>query len=98
VSLFDDDGMPAPGVVEQSMVEQLSRRKPVDLIAHILNDDSFALVHARSAAGLAWIRAHPCPWVVEDMFDHPLIVETDELEEAESASLIVWRVYSGPQV
>lgn len=53
------------------------------------------MARAESAAGLAWIHAHPCPAVVEDICVHPMIVEAYELEEAERAGMVLWRIYSG---
>lgn len=69
-------------------------RRP-DLIAELNSGGDFALVQAESAAGLAWIHSHPCPAVIDDICVHPLIVEAYELEDAERAGLVLWRVYSG---
>ena len=69
-------------------------RRP-DLIAELNADGDFALVRAESKAGLSWIHTHPCPIVVDDFTDHDLIVEAYELEDAERAGLVLWRVYSG---
>ena len=37
-------------------------------------------VRVASAAGRTWTRWYPCPTVVDDIFVHPLIGETRELE------------------
>lgn len=69
--------------------------RPPDLIAELTPGEDFALVRAESKAGLAWIHSHPCPIVVDDLIDHGLIVEAYELEDAERAGLVLWRVHSG---
>ena len=52
-------------------------------------------MRAESKAGLAWIHSHPCPIVIDDPIDYDLIVEAYELEHAERAGLVLWRVYPG---
>lgn len=65
-----------------------------DLIAELTTDADFALVRAECVAGVAWIHSHPCPVAVEDTCMHPLFVEACELEDAERAGLVLWRIYS----
>jgi len=54
-------------------------------------------VRAESTAGLKWIHSHPYPIVVDDPVHHDLIVESYELKDAETAGLVLWRVYPGRQ-
>ena len=71
-----------------------TRGRP-DLIAELNAGGDFALVRAESSAGLAWTHSHPCPIVIDDPIDYDVIVETYELEHAEQAGLVLWRVYPG---
>ena len=68
--------------------------KRPDLIAELHGEADVALVRAESAAGHEWINARPCPAVTDDIWFHLLIVEAHELEDAERAGLVLWRVYS----
>jgi len=84
-----------PDADEAPAAEAPRAPRPVDLIAELIGEDDFALVHAKSGAGREWTNSQPLPWVIEgDWFNRPVIVETYELENAESDGLVVWRVYS----